>query len=144
MGLWWYKLTLIYISITRGKSMKVEINKRDKLVSLKTYEPKDTYYRGKPLYICIAKEWFDKLNVNSYWSSRVDIIEEDITYVFPFQYGYGDQSLQEVMKALNLSHYEHEKVKHIKIEKCLKKEVVKHGSENEDSYISHKGYHYLD
>jgi hypothetical protein len=95
----------------------VHLTKEDSLISLKISDP---YYRGKPLFICTAKEWFDKVNGNSYWSARVEDIEKDITYIFPFQYGYGDQSLQEVMRALNLSHYEHEKVKHIKIEKCLK------------------------
>ena len=119
----------------------VHSTKKDSLVSVKISDP---YYRGKPLYICIAKEWFDKVNGNSYWSARVENIEEDITYVFPFQSGYGDQSLQEVMKALNLSHYEHEKVKHIKIEKCLKKEVVEHGEPNGGDWLEDKGYFYLD
>mgnify|MGYP001436376872 CR=1 FL=1 len=119
----------------------VHLTKEDSLVSVKI---KDPYYRGKPLFICIAKEWFDKVNGNSYWSARVEDIEKDITYVFPFQYGYGDQSLQEVMKALNLSHYEHEKVKHIKIEKCLKKEVVEHGEPNGGDWLEDKGCFYLD
>ena len=59
----------------------VHSTKEDSLVSLKVHDP---YYRGKPLYICIAKEWFDKVNGNSYWSARVEDIEKDITYVFPF------------------------------------------------------------
>ncbi len=119
----------------------VHSTKEDSLVSVKISDP---YYRGKPLFICIAKEWFDKVNGNSYWSARVEDIETDITYVFPFQYGYGDQSLQEVMKALNLSHYEHEKVKHIKMEKCLKKEVVEHGEPNGGYWLEDKGCFYLD
>ena len=119
----------------------VHSTKEDSLVSLKI---SDSYYRGKPLYICIAKEWFDKVNGNSYWSARVEDIEKDITYVFPFQYGYGDQSLQEVMKALNLSHYEYKKVKHIKMEKCLKKEVVEHGEPNGGCWLEDKGCFYLD
>jgi hypothetical protein len=119
----------------------VHSTKEDSLVSLKVHDP---YYRGKPLYICIAKEWFDKVNGNSYWSARVEDIENDITYVFPWQYGYGDSSLHEVMRALNLSHYEHEKVKYIKIEKCLKKEIVEHGTGDKDNWISEKGYYYQD
>ena len=119
----------------------VHSTKEDSLVSVKISDP---YYRGKPLYICIAKEWFDKVNGNSYWSARVENIEEDITYVFPFQYGYGDQSLQEVMKALNLSHYEHEKVRYIKKENCLKKDVVLHGEGNQENWYPHEGYFYLD
>jgi hypothetical protein len=54
----------------------VHSTKEDSLVSLKVHDP---YYRGKPLYICIAKEWFDRVNGNSYWSARVENIEEDIT-----------------------------------------------------------------
>lgn len=119
----------------------VHSTKEDNLVSLKISDP---YYRGKPLYICIAKEWFDKVNGNSYWSARVEDIENDITYAFPFQYGYGDQSLQEVMKALNLSHYEYKKVKHIKMEKCLKKEVVEHGEPKGGYWLEDKGCFYLD
>ena len=119
----------------------VHSTKEDSLVSVKISDP---YYRGKPLYICIAKEWFDKVNGNSYWSARVEDIEKDITYVFPWQYGYGDQSLHEVMKALNLSHYEHEKVKYIKIEKCLKKEIVEHGEPNGGYWLEDKGCFYLD
>jgi hypothetical protein len=42
----------------------VHSTKEDSLISLKVHDP---YYRGKPLYICIAKEWFDKVNGNSYW-----------------------------------------------------------------------------
>ena len=119
----------------------VHSTKEDSLVSVKISDP---YYRGKPLYICIAKEWFDKVNGNSYWSARVENIEEDITYVFPFQYGYGDQSLQEVMKALNLSHYEHEKVRYRKKENCLKKDVVLHGEGNQENWYPDEGYFYLD
>ena len=119
----------------------VHSTKEDSLVSLKVHDP---YYRGKPIYICIAKEWFDKVNGNSYWSARVEDIENDITYVFPWQYGYGDSSLHEVMKALNLSHYEHQKVKYIKIEKCLKKEMVEHGEPNGGHWLEDKGCFYLD
>ncbi len=119
----------------------VHSTKEDSLVSVKISDP---YYRGKPLYICIAKEWFDKVNGNSYWSARVEDIEKDITYVFPWQYGYGDSSLHEVMKALNLSHYEHQKVKYIKIEKCLKKEMVEHGEPKGGHWLEDKGCFYLD
>jgi hypothetical protein len=63
----------------------VHSTKEDSLISLKISDP---YYRGKPLFICIAKEWFDKVNGNSYWSARVEDIENDITYIFPFQYHF--------------------------------------------------------
>jgi hypothetical protein len=65
----------------------VHSTKEDSLISLKVHDP---YYRGKPLYICISKEWFDKVNGNSYWSARVEDIEKDITHfpcflAFPFK-----------------------------------------------------------
>jgi hypothetical protein len=59
----------------------VHSTKEDSLVSLKVHDP---YYRGKPLYICIAKEWFDKVNGNSYWSARVENIEKILHMFFPF------------------------------------------------------------
>ena len=119
----------------------VHSTKEDSLVSLKISDP---YYRGKPLYICTAKEWFDDVNGNSYWSARVEDIEKDITYIFPFQYGYGDQSLQNVMRALNLSHYDYKKVKYIKITKCSEDETEEHGTGDKDNWISEKGYYYQD
>ena len=53
-------------------------------------------------YIAETKEYFDKRNGNSYWSCRVEDIENDRMYVFPFQYGYGDHSEDVVKKALNI------------------------------------------
>lgn len=41
-----------------------------------------------------AKEWFDKVNGNSYFSATVTIdygMETEKEYKLPFQYGYGDQ-----------------------------------------------------
>jgi hypothetical protein len=48
------------------------------------------------------------------------------------------------MRALNLSHYEHEKVKYIKKENCLKKDVVLHGEGNKENWYPDEGYFYLD
>ncbi len=47
-----------------------------------------------------AKEWFDRVNGNSYFSARVYLDDEEIA-VLPFQYGYG-------------SHYEHMAMQAIK------------------------------
>lgn len=40
-----------------------------------------------------AKEWFDKVNGNSYWSAQATInfgMPDSKTIYVPFQYGYGD------------------------------------------------------
>ena len=114
----------------------VTIDTEDKLVSIKVYEP--------PIYILIAKEWRDKVNGNSYWSARCEWIERDISYFFPFQYGYGDQPLWTVMDALNVPHLEYEKFRYIKMENCKKSEVKEFGKGDEDNYISRLGYYYQD
>mgnify|MGYP003673672577 FL=1 len=114
----------------------VTIDTEDKLVSIKVYEP--------PIYILIAKEWRDKVNGNSYWSARCEWIERDISYFFPFQYGYGDQPLWTVMDALNIPHLEYEKFRYIKMENCKKSEVKEFGKGDEDNYIPRLGYYYQD
>lgn len=41
-----------------------------------------------------AKEWFDRVNGNSYFSARVTVnlgMEDERTIAVPFQYGYGSQ-----------------------------------------------------
>jgi hypothetical protein len=41
-----------------------------------------------------AKEWFDKVNGNSYFSGRITLnygMKNEKTLLMPFQYGYGDQ-----------------------------------------------------
>jgi hypothetical protein len=70
--------------------MKNEIhtNKNDSLASMKVYEPKKYETR----FIAVTKEWHDNINGNTYFSTRVEIVEQDITYVIPFQNGYGDHS----------------------------------------------------
>ena len=50
-----------------------------------------------------AKEWFDKVNGNSYFSARVTLdygMESEQSFVLPFQYGYGDMYRQATIKAL--------------------------------------------
>jgi hypothetical protein len=51
----------------------------------------------------IAKEWFDKVNGNSYFSAVVTLNygTEDATQIFlPFQYGYGDHYKQMAFEKL--------------------------------------------
>jgi hypothetical protein len=119
----------------------IDIDKDDKLVSVKVYEPKQRRIK----YIAETKEYFDK-NGNSYWSSRVEDIEKDVVYVFPFQYGYGDQSEYTVKKALNIKNSFGEKpiIEFIKHEKCTKKSVKEWGTESEENYYADEGYYYLD
>ena len=51
-------------------------------------------------YIAITKEYFDKVNGNSYFSTRIEDVENDRMYILPFQYGYGTQSEHETQKVI--------------------------------------------
>ena len=53
-------------------------------------------------YIAITKEYRDKVNGNSYFSTRIEDVENDRMYILPFQYGYGTQSEHETKKLLNV------------------------------------------
>ena len=51
-----------------------------------------------------AKEWFDKVNGNSYFAGSVTLNfgqPDAITLNMPFQYGYGDSYQYAAIKALN-------------------------------------------
>ena len=121
----------------------VNIDKDDSLVSINIIEPKG---ERKIRYISTTKTWRDKVNGNTYFSSHVEDIENDVSYLFPFQYGYGDQSEYVVKKALGIKDKIGEKsiIKFIKIENCLKKEVKQHGQGNKENYFSELGYYYQD
>jgi len=81
-------------------------------------------------YIATTKEWFDKVNGNSYFSSQVQATKNlNEVIKLPFQYGYGNHSEWVVMQELNLPRDEYKKIKFIKIDNCLKKEVVKWGEQ---------------
>ena len=97
-------------------------------------------------YIAITKEYFDKVNGNSYFSTRIEDVENDRMYILPFQYGYGTQSEHETKKVIkrfnkNVSWND---IKFIKIDRCLKREVKQHGQGIEENYISDPGYYYQD
>jgi hypothetical protein len=49
-----------------------------------------------------AKEWFDRVNGNSYFSAVVTLDDEQIA-VLPFQYGYGDHFVDMAFKELATS-----------------------------------------
>lgn len=50
-----------------------------------------------------AKEWFDKVNGNSYFSAQITLnfgLKNQETIKIPFQYGYGSQFEHEALKKL--------------------------------------------
>ena len=56
-----------------------------------------------------AKEWFDKLNGNSYFSAIITLnykLDDEKILNLPFQYGYGEQyeheTFNEIIKVLDL------------------------------------------
>lgn len=95
-----------------------------------------------------SKEWFDRVNGNSYFSSRIEIDGAEVA-VLPFQYGYGshcdDMAAQKLDKMgllpddrkanrsrPSLYRWCDEngvKFKSIKHESCLKREVTQWGKE---------------
>jgi hypothetical protein len=50
-----------------------------------------------------AKEWFDKVNGNSYFSAVVTLDDDQIVEL-PFQYGYGDHYIDMAFKELETSY----------------------------------------
>ncbi len=50
-----------------------------------------------------CKEWFNKANGNSYFAGRLTLnygLNDAVSYVLPFQYGYGDLYMQASLKLL--------------------------------------------
>lgn len=88
-----------------------------------------------------CKEWFDKVNGNSYFAGEVIVNagkKNETTIKLPFQYGYGEQYRHEAFKAIqkqlntfrtcntSRSAYEKYKVKtnhSLKVD-CLKRELM--------------------
>lgn len=55
-----------------------------------------------------AKDWFDKINGNSYFSAAIILnykMNNEKTINLPFQYGYGDQYIQESKAVLTQLNY---------------------------------------
>lgn len=97
-----------------------------------------------------AKEWFDKVNGNSYFSARVVIdyaLPTEETLYIPFTYGYGDSYKDTAFATLCLNGYIPDDlmerylftrevyqqlgvtVRYHKYEKCLKRDVVAWGTD---------------
>jgi len=92
--------------------------------------------------VIIAKEWFDRINGNSYFSARINVDDKE-QIILPFQYGYGDQYLHEAkMKLVELGYISKHKdytwmqlprycrengihLVYVKHERCLKRELDK-------------------
>ena len=88
-----------------------------------------------------TKEWFDKANGNSYFASRV-VKDDDLILVLPRQYGYGNHSVCEAVKALakhegrpdtrggpyRYCEEQNYKLIYHKYEGCTRKEVEKFGT----------------
>lgn len=51
-------------------------------------------------FICNAVRWFDKVNGNTYHSVRITRIDDGVTIVNQFQYGYGDQYRHTALMAM--------------------------------------------
>ena len=73
-----------------------------------------------------AKEWFDKVNGNSYFSARLTInygMKNSHQIFMPFQYGYGSQyewvSIEQMAKELNLK-----KIKELSDLWRMKKQII--------------------
>ena len=117
----------------------INIDKKDSLVSIKIIEPKG---ERQLKYMATVKEYYDELNGNSYWSCRVEDTEEDINYIFPFQYGYGTQSEYTVKEALRIKEVfgDNPVIKFIKITDCTEEEVREHGQGIEDNFMAYHGY----
>jgi len=90
-----------------------------------------------------VKEWFDKVNGNSYFAGRITVnygLKGQTVLIIPFQYGYGDHYRHEAFKVLigagllpaipeNVSHWQYYQEKgiiarHSKQENCRKKDVL--------------------
>lgn len=54
----------------------------------------------KYLFSVNACRWFDKVNGNTYNSTRVTRLEDGAVIVTPFQYGYGDYYKQAALEAM--------------------------------------------
>ena len=96
-------------------------------------------------YIATVKTWRDKINGNTYWSANVEDVENDRNLIFPFQYGYGNQSEHVIKRALNIKDElgENSIIEFTKVEGCLKREVKQHGYCDEDMLTS-AGYYLQD
>ena len=83
-----------------------------------------------------AKEWFDKVNGNSYFAGTITLnfgMKNEETFLMPFQYGYGSQYEQEAKAILTYSNkistdyeslYTYCKRETIKLNSSIKKDCL--------------------
>lgn len=129
--------------------MKNETIKNDN-AGVITFTPPQTKIDIKTIDIT-AKEWFDKVNGNSYFSAHVVInwqLPGQTMFKIPFRYGYGDHykeiAMQELLKRKLIPGHDSDAFRQAlwrycddnkiilrcdKHEKCLKREVVAFGME---------------
>jgi hypothetical protein len=81
-------------------------------------------------YIATAKEWYDKVNNNSYFSVRIKDLKTNKIIYLPLQYGYGTQYEYVTKKVLGLKMRTSEApIEFIKIDNCKQKDVKEWGKE---------------
>ena len=97
-------------------------------------------------YISTTKEWRDTVNGNSYFSTRIEDVQNDRMYILPFQYGYGTQSEYEAKKVIKTfnNNVSWDDIEFIKSDGCSKRVVTQHGQGIKENYISNPGYYYQD
>ena len=87
----------------------------------------------KNKYTVTSKEWFDKANGNSYCAVQITDNNSGEMFKLPFQYGYGsygEQIASEFLKDYGEQFDYLSKIAHcMKIEDCLKRDVVAWGTE---------------
>jgi len=91
-----------------------------------------------------VKEWFDKVNGNSYFSAQATInygMKNAVTLYFPYEYGYGNHGENQVWNTIKksfkindirpfpFSYCEENKIiyRYNKIENCKKAEIIAYG-----------------
>ena len=63
-----------------------------------------------------AREWFDKINGNSYFSAEIVInygTDSERKYFLPFQYGYGDAYLYQAFEFLQDNYEMPDNINHL-------------------------------
>jgi len=75
----------------KGLKMTTEITTEQTGSEIKEIEIKSMFIE--------CREWFDKVNGNSYFSARIWVNGGEVA-ILPFQYGYGDQFIYEAQKKL--------------------------------------------
>lgn len=69
----------------------------------------------KPIqYIIEVKQWWDKVNGNSYFSGRIYDLTMDLLYVCPFQYGDTSHSKDVAINAIWEAHNDYRKTSDVK------------------------------